>query len=373
MATPTLRLAVDATPLLGPRTGIGVFAHELLFQLGGRPDLRIAAWSASWRGRGRLAGELPAGVRAVTRPMAARPLRSAWERSPFPPIEWWTGDVDVVHGTNYVVPPSRRAATLVSVHDLTVVRFPELCTADTLHYPGLLRRALDRGAHVHVDSAFVGREVCEEFDLPPERVHTIPLGVSAVPPAVPGEGGELAGADRYVLALGTAEPRKDLPTLVEAFDRLAEHDPLIHLVIAGPDGWGRDELVRSMHRSRHHGRIRRIARFVSEHERAALLYDASVLAYPSRYEGFGLPPLEAMQVGTPVVASRTGSLPEVLGDAAEWCAAGDPQGLAAALDRVLNDDARRRELTSLGLEQAATYSWASCAERFVALYRLLAG
>jgi glycosyltransferase involved in cell wall biosynthesis len=366
-----LRVALDATPLLGPRTGVGVFTAELLDALAIRADLAITAWAATWRGRGRLPAELPTGVRAVERPMAARPLRALWSRVDHPRIERWTGAVDVVHGTNYVVPPTR-AAALVSVHDLTMVRFPELCTADTLAYPDLLRRAFERGAHVHTDSHFVAGEVMETFGLPADRVHPVHLGVATVLPAAPGEGRELAGADRYILALGTVEPRKDLPTLVAAFDRLADDDRMVHLVIAGPDGWGAAALASALDGARHRARITRLDRFVTEHERAALVRDAAVLAYPSRYEGFGLPPLEAMQVGVPVVATTAGSLPEVLGDAAEWCEVGDADALGGALHRLLHDDDRRAELTARGLEQAGRYQWTACAEAFAALYTRLA-
>jgi glycosyltransferase involved in cell wall biosynthesis len=367
-----LRIALDATPLLGPRTGVGVFAAELLARLAGDPTLEMTAWAASWRGRDGLDDAVPAGVRTITRPMAARPLRAAWSRADQPPIEWWTGTVDVVHGTNFVVPPARRAAGLVTVHDLTVIRFPELCTADTLAYPDLLRRAFRRGAHVHTVSQFVADEVQEVFGLPADRVHPIPLGVEPLEAVDPALARRLAGPRPYVLALGTVEPRKDLPVLVEAFDAVAEEDPELQLVIAGPDGWGQEQLRRALTLSRHADRIVRIDRFVSSEERAALLRNAAVLAFPSRYEGFGLPPLEAMQVGTPVVATRAGSLPEVLGDAAEWCAVGDVDGLAAALRRVLRHDDRRDALVASGAGQVARYTWEACADAMVALYRDMA-
>ena len=111
--------------------------------------------------------------------MAARPLRALWERADHPRIDWWTGPVDVVHGPNFVAPPSR-APTLATVHDLTPVHFPELCTSDTRQYPALLRRALKRGTHVHAVSAFVRDEVCTLLDAAPERVHVVPNGVAAV-------------------------------------------------------------------------------------------------------------------------------------------------------------------------------------------------
>jgi glycosyltransferase involved in cell wall biosynthesis len=368
-----LRIALDATPLLGPRTGIGAFAAGLVDQLALDPAMAVTAWAATWRGRGDLDAELPAGVRAVHRPMAARPLRVAWASADAPPIQWWTGPVDVVHGTNYVVPPCRDASALVTVHDLTVVHHPELCTRDTLEYPQLLRRAFDRGAHVHTDSRFVAEEVQEVFGLPGDRVHPIHLGVDELEVTEPGLGRGVVGTTgRYVLALGTVEPRKDLPSLVRAFEAVAADHPDTVLAIAGPDGWGSEQLAAALERSPARDRIVRIDRFVSATERAGLVRDATVLAYPSRYEGFGFPPLEAMQVGVPVVATRVGSLPEVLGDAAEWCEPDDADDLAGALHRLLGDEARHDELAAAGPVQAARYSWAACARHLAALYHDLA-
>lgn len=371
MGAPT-RVAVDGTPLLGPRTGVGVFTAELLARLALDPEVTVTAWAATWRGRGDLPALVPSEVRVPRLPMAARPLRELWLRTDLAPLEWWTGPLDVAHGTNFVVPPTRRAARLVTVHDLTPLRFPELCTPDTRQYPALLRRALAGGAHVHTVSRYVADEVVDLLGAPPERVHVVPNGVSTAPPA----GGEPAAAAAavpdgpFVLALGTVEPRKDLPGLVAAFDRLAGHHPDLALVIAGPDGWGADTLATAVARSPHRPRIRRTG-WVDGPTRAALLARAAVLAYPSRYEGFGLPPLEAMAAGVPVVATDAGALPEVLGDAAVLVPVGDPDALAGALERVLVDDAVRADLVERGRQRASGYSWDVTAAGLRDCYRRL--
>lgn len=389
-----MRLAFDATSLIGARTGVGVFASEVLTRLAGRPDLDVVAFGVTWRGREALAPSVPAGIEVLGRPMAARPLRQAWRRADHPAIENWTGPVDVVHGPNFVVPPARRAAELVTVHDLTCIRYPELCTADTLEYPGLIRRALRRGATVHTVSGFVADEVREAFGLPDERVVVIPNGVR-VPPAVgPGTdaqtGRALAGTDRYVLAVGTIEPRKDLPLLIDAFGRLApgsgpgsgpgrgsaagtspgRSDPDLRLVIAGADGWGADALTAAIARSPARDRIVRLG-WVSDEQRVALLRGAAVLAFPSVYEGFGLPPLDAMATDTPVVATATGAVPEVVGDAALLVAPGDADALADAVDRVLTDAELAERLRARGRARIAELDWDDTTDRLVALYRQL--
>jgi alpha-1,3-rhamnosyl/mannosyltransferase len=258
----------------------------------------------------------------------------------------------------------------VTIHDLTFVRFPELCTPDTLQYGRLVRRALDRGAVVHATSAFVAGEVREHFRIDDARIAQIPLGVRPSSGGDPQRGQALAGAPRYVVALGTVEPRKNLPVLVRAFDEVAARDPELRLVVAGADGWGAEEFRAAWTAARHAGRVVRLG-YVSDTDRRDLLAGARVLAYPSIYEGFGLSPLEAMGAGVPVVAARAGALPETLGDAAVLVDPDDVEALADALDRVVHDDDLRRDLVAEGCRRVDRYGWPQIAPRFVELYRSL--
>jgi glycosyltransferase involved in cell wall biosynthesis len=365
-------VAIDCTSLLEPLTGVGVFLDESLRRLAADEALDLTAFAVTWRGRGRLRGVVPPGVDVVTRVMAAQPLRQAWMRANGPRIDRWIGTHDVVHGPNFVVPPAR-AATVVSVHDMTPMRFPEMCNRDTLQYPVLLRRALARGAWVHTDSEFVRGEVIELLGADPDRVVTVPLGVRTVGAGDPTEGHRLAGGDRYVLALGTVEPRKDLPSLVHAFDALASADRDLRLVIIGKDGWGAAgaELDDAIASASSRDRVKRLG-YLGNEDRVALMRGATVYAYPSRYEGFGLPPLEAMSAGIPVVATTAGSLPEVLGDGALLVPPDDVDALVQAIARVLQDGALRDDLVARGHATTSRWSWERCAAGLSDLYHLAA-
>ncbi len=394
---PPLRVAVDATPLLGATpTGVGAFCAGLLAGLATRPGLAVSAFAVSWRRRRALTPALPTGVTARQRPMPARPLHALWRRSDRPRLEWFVGSTDVVHGTNFVVPPTG-AASVLTVHDLAVIRFPELCDPATLVFPELIRRALRRGAWIHTPSAFVAGEVVELLGADPERVRAVHSGTPATrvgakvaaggggagpprhaalragtivgpaartterPPVLP------PGATRFVLSVGTAEPRKDLPGLVRAFDLVAADHPDVALVLAGPSGWGADQLNTAVRTARFGERIVRTG-WLDDAALDALRRSATLLAFPSVYEGFGFPPLEAMAAGVPVVATAAGALPEVLGDAAELVPVGDADALAAAMARLLDSADLRATMAARGLDRAAGFTWEACAAGLADLY-----
>jgi glycosyltransferase involved in cell wall biosynthesis len=338
--------------------------------LTGPSAVALSAYAVSWRRRRGIEDRVPAGVATAQRAMPARPLHAAWGRGRFPPVEWFLGPLDLVHGSNFVVPPTRRSARVVTVHDLTVVLYPDLCDPPTLAFPALVRRAVAEGAWVHTPSRFVADQVVAELGVDADRVRAVHHGI----PPLPDPSGVdppirlPSGCGRYVLAVGTIEPRKDYPLLVAAFEQVASAHPDVALVIVGADGWGSRDFAAALAASPVRSKVVR-AGYLDDRALAATLRQAAVLAYPSVYEGFGFPPLQAMAASVPVVATAAGAVPEVVGDGALVVAPGDDGALADALSRVLAGGAETDALISRGLERSARFTWDACAHGLLSLYR----
>jgi glycosyltransferase involved in cell wall biosynthesis len=408
-----VRVGLDATPLLGPRTGVGRYVAGLagaLAGLAGPEPEEIALVPFSWRGTRDLPGVAPAGprVRHGRRRAPARLLQAAWARLPWPPVEWLSGPVEVFHATNFVAPPTRRAATVVTIHDLTYLRFPEMVTDASARYRDLVPRALRRGALVCTPTTAVAAEVAAEYGLPPERLVVTPLGVDdAWRLAAPPDPAWLAThglPERYLLFVGNREPRKNLPTLLTAYRELlrqmgggaahphprsvaphprsvgAGDGPTVGegagtttapaeagippLVLVGPPGWGETLDTAGLPPD-----AIRTPGYLPEPDLVRVVAGAAALVFPSWYEGFGLPALEALACGTPVVASDLPALREVLGDQAGLVPPGDPAALAAALARAL-DDPGGEPARAARRTRAAGFTWENCAQATLSAYRL---
>ncbi len=365
-----MRVAVDATSLLDVRTGVGNFTDAVVRRLGRRDDVTTTAFPVSLRGHRRLRAAAPAGVDVVTPPLPARLLRRSWLAVGRPRIDGFIGRHDVVYGPNFVVPPSR-AARVVTVHDLTSIRFPELCTADTLQYPRLLGRAIDDGAWIHTVSDAVRHEVLEHLGADPDRVVAVANGYRPAAGGDAAAGRRLAARDTFVLAVGTIEPRKGLPTLVRAIDTLAGDGHAIPLVHVGPDGWGSEEFEASIAGMTHPDLVTRLGPR-PDRDLDDLYAAARVFAYPSVYEGFGLPVLEAMSAGVPVVTSDDPAVEEVSAGAAVHVPV-EVEATAGAIARVWDDEALRTRLVSDGLRRVEDFSWDRCADGLVDLFRTAIG
>lgn len=362
-ASAPLAVAFDGGPLLGTMTGVGAAVQQMLDALTDRDDVAVHPYALSFRGR------LPDGTTRL--PLPARVAQRLWARLDRPRLDRWLRPAQVVHGTNYVVPPSR-LPQLVTVYDCWFLRHNDHANSDVARAGRILRRSVAGGAMVHASSQATA-QACREL-LGTERVEVVPLA----PLPISGHGRATPIAELrdtpFIVSIGTLERRKNVPRLVRAFGAVAAADPSVRLVLAGADGDDRpaidaamDELPIAIT-----ARIVRTGHIDADVKRW-LLTHARALAYPSLDEGFGFPVLEAMQHGLPVVASRRGSIPEVAGDAALLVDADDTDALAGALELALNDDATRRRLVANGRTRLTAYSWTDTAAQLAALYRRLAG
>jgi glycosyltransferase involved in cell wall biosynthesis len=357
-----VQVALDVTPLLGARTGVGRMVQHLLPSL---PTAGVTPRPYALTARGD-AGAAPPGTRVGRLPPSL--LVRAWAHGDHPRLRRLVAPapVGVVHGTNFVAPPTG-LPTVLTIHDCSFVTRPETAVPVVRAFAPAVRRLVRAGAWVHVPATVVGEEVAELFGT--DRVAVVPHG----PPELDPDDGRrptLTGGAPYVLALGTLEPRKNLLRLVAAYAALAAEQPDVHLVLAGGDGLDRPALDAEIGALPPHVRARvHLPGWVDGAERTALLRHAAVLAYPSLDEGFGLPLLEAMALGTPVVAARAGAIPEVAGDAAVLVDPLDVDALAGALAAVIGDAALAADLVARGAARRAAHSWEATAAGLATLYR----
>ena len=348
-----MRVGLDCTPLLGARTGIGRYTQSLLAALAEGSD-ELVATAFTLRGRGGLV--VPHGVEVRARPLPARGLQEAWARSSLPPVELLTGRLDVFHATNFVLPPLRRARGVVTVHDLAFLRMTETVSTASARYRALVPRSIERARVVVTPSEAVADQVREAYD-PAVPVQAVPHGVAPAWSAAEPPGEQLRARlglpSSYVLFVGTLEPRKDVRTLLAAHRLLPDAPPL---VLVGPPGWGEQVDVGAAV----------TPGYLDEDDLRPVVAGASALVLPSRDEGFGLPVVEALAAGTPVVASDLPVLREVGGDLVSYAPVGDAEAFADVLRGVLDDPgdpAARRQ-------HAAQFTWAASAARHRAAYTL---
>jgi glycosyltransferase involved in cell wall biosynthesis len=379
-----LRVAFNATPLLRPLTGIGNYIVHLGAELAAMGGVDLwSFYSFHWRheaptppadgGAGQIVISRARDLVKPTFPYR-RELRDAAQRVLFGRGARRNG-IELYHEPNFV-PIRSDIPFVVTIHDLSWLRYPETHPPDRVRW---LQRAIERTLRearaVLVVSDFVRQELLAEFAVPPDLVHTTHLGVSAM--FRPHSAAQTLDTLRdfglahgsYVLTVGTIEPRKNVRHLLAAFGALPvalrERFPL---VIAGARGWRDADLMADLRLLAQRGQIRFVGH-VPQNALPALYAGAALFVFPSVYEGFGLPPLEAMASGVPVIASNRASIPEVVGDAAQLIDPEQPQDTAGRMEALLNDVQARSELARLGRARAGAFTWRACAEATLRVYQ----
>jgi glycosyltransferase involved in cell wall biosynthesis len=373
-----MRIAIDGHPLVPPRTGIGQYTYHLITALA-----RIAPANEYVVLYPRLGRSIR--LRAVptfsdrVRVVSEGRLAALWSRAKRKiridtPIERSVGAIDVYHATNYVFTHRvAQARRIVTIHDMTLMLFPEWhpeVRIKTMAHE--LTRSLEVADHILADSIATKNDIVGHFHTSAKRITVVPLAAdeSFRPLHASDTMGILTDhalvSDGYLLFVGTIEPRKNLLRLLQAVE-LAGHR-IGPLVIVGADGWKGEEIARDVERLQRSRRVLYLG-YVADAIRPALMNGARAFVYPSLYEGFGLPVLEAMACGVPVLTSNVASLPEVVGDAGVLVDPRDVDAIARGMVRLWEDDALRRELRRRGLERARTFSWDRTALETLSVYQ----
>jgi glycosyltransferase involved in cell wall biosynthesis len=350
-----MHILVDYRPALRQRTGVGEYVHQLIRAYAAAHVDTVLVFTSSWKDRPAptLAKELGATVTDWRIPV--RVLNLLWHRLGWPAVEMLAGPVDVVHAAHPLLIPARRAAQVVTIHDLFFMTSPSQTSAEVRRDYSSLAAAHARRAHAVITSTAYGKRiVSDRLGVPADRIYVCPPGAPSWQtlgrsPNVPRDG--------CLLFLGTLEPRKNIGALLDAYSMLVRRLPTAPpLVLAGRRTAAAHEWMARINQPPLAGRVRYVG-YVADSDRERLYAGARVLVVPSLDEGFGLPALEAMSAGIPVVASNRGSLPEVLGDAGTFVDPADITGLADALERFVSDEAAATRAGAAGLVRAQAFTW----------------
>lgn len=370
-----MRIALYANPILDRGVGVSTYCTELARHLPQvAPNDDFVLFYNSFKRANEAGPALHALAKAPNLHVQLnlglkRAIAKAW-RWGFPPVESFTGPLDVYHGTNCFSAPTRHARRVVTIHDLTPLLFPQWHTREVRGYANELRRTIHQQDLILTISDATKQDLERCLEVPASRIRVIPLAAAEMfrpptPEEIRGVRTRLGLQRPYVLHTGTLEPRKNLVRLLEAFSRTTDdHD----LVLVGTKGWLSEDIHASIERLKLSERVR-ITGYVDSADLPAVYAGADVFCYPSMYEGFGLPPLEAMACGTPVITSQVSSLPEVVGDAALLIDPHDVESLSESLNRLLSDQALQKELRQRGLARAKRFSWERTARETASAYR----
>ena len=363
---PHLRILLDYRPALRERTGVGEYVHEIAAAVGRRLGAgdELLLFSSSWKDR--LGAGVPPGRRVDVR-VPVRVLNTLWHRLGVPAVERFAGAIDVAHSFHPLLIPARHAARIVTVHDLDFLDHPERTQREIRRdYPALAATHARRADAVVAVSRFTAAEVERRLGVPADRIVICGSGAPAWPPRP-------AAAPRGpILFMGTLEPRKNVGTLLRAYARLLAGMPdTPPLWLAGGATEAAAPWLREIAEAPLAGHVKHLG-YIQADRRYDLYAQASMLVLPSHLEGFGIPVLEAMTVGVPVIVSDRGALPEVAGGAGQIVPAEDADALAAALRRYLVEPGAAAQAVERGLARARQYSWDASAATLVGLYERLA-
>nr|WP_300182945.1 glycosyltransferase family 1 protein [uncultured Agathobaculum sp.] len=367
------KVALELQPCCGRRSGIGQYTYEIAKRLRDSDGLVFRGNLFNFLSRNdnteSLAGiEMPILVNSLF-PYGV--YRRIWNAIPLPYDRLFRPKADLNVFFNYIVPPSIEGKTMTTIHDMTYLRFPE--TMDRRNLKRLqdgIEYSVARSAHIVTDSEFSKQEIMQLLNIPLEKISVVPGAPSLTDRFVDfSEMADKYHIDKpYILYVGTIEPRKNLVRLMQAFAALKKNGFPHQLVLAGGKGWENEDIYQTADRLFHYGEIV-FTGYISDAEKNTLYQNAEAFVFPSLYEGFGIPPLEAMHFGCPVVCANAASLPEVVGDAAQLVDPMEVDSIAEGMLRVLADEPYRMKLVQSGYAQAKKFNWDDSANKLTQICR----
>lgn len=378
-----MRIGIDITSALTQGGGIGRYTRELVTAVtrpGKRDDgLRYQLFSAKKPEKSPVPFVMPAGTNTTYReiPIDEKWLYRLWYRLRVPlPVQWFSGRVDVFHSPDFVLPPvSGHIPTLLTVHDLSFVHYPDTFTDVLVSYLNrVVPWSVGRATHILADSEATKRDLLDLWQVPNEKVTVLyPAVGKAFRPVTKKPHLEAVrrkyklGNAPFLFTISTIHPRKNYKMLIRAYAKIAQ-DWSHNLIIAGGKGWLYEDVFAEVERLGLSGRVKFIG-YVHDNDLPAIYSQATLFVFPSLYEGFGFPPLEAMSCGVPVLTSNASSLPEVVASAGVQLSPHDEKEWTETIHRLLLDAEKRSQMVAQGFLQARKFRWKQAAQQLREVYR----
>jgi glycosyltransferase involved in cell wall biosynthesis len=374
-----MRIGIDARSVLKQRTGVGNYTYNLIQHLSqlDRENQYVLFYSHHLNVRSSIPEIDNPNFENKFLRFPNKLLNLLWGTVKLPKIDWFVGDVDVYHSPNYCLNVLARGKSMMTIHDLNFLAYKQFTIASgRWHYAFKIKNYAQKVDAIVADSQSTKNEIIKYLKIPEEKIHVIYLGCSPAFQPLSSSETKQKIMEKYqikrdfILYVGTLEPRKNLKGIIQAYNYSRAKDDFL-LVLAGGKGWKYKHIFRLVNQLKLQDRVV-FCGYMPDSDLPALYNSASVFVYPSFYEGFGLPPLEAMACGTPVIVSDTTSLPEVAGDAGIYVDPFDIEQISVSIDTVLSDVKLCRTLRERGLMRAKLFSWEKTARETIKLYKRLA-
>jgi len=371
-----LKICIDIQSAVAQRAGVGRYTKVLVENLiknGHSEDLKLFYFNFK-----KLESPFDNVDNLELKPVTYIPgrfVQKAWKTINFPPFDFFAGKSDIYHFPNFIIPPvaDKKGKKIVSIHDTSFIRFPQFTEEKNLKYiTKKIKETVERADKIITISHFSAEEIKTLLNVPEHKIAVTHLGISeSFMPEDKIEAFKKVKentqiSEPYILTLGTVEPRKNLLLAIEMFEEMKKFDG--NLVIAGMLGWKYETIMERIKESPKSNRIIYLD-YVPDGLLSSLYSAASLYIIPSHYEGFGFPPVEAMACGTPVLSSKGGSLPEILGDAAEYAEFNAPDQWADKAEQIINNQSIQNDLIAKGIKQASKYRWNKTAEETWKIYQ----